>query len=627
MTGAKVGRDMEQGYGCDTPILNHLSVRSSTGGPRIRDWEGGDGHDGYEARRMPQGGTLTLTDARRAIAGAIVPTLVMSGAVNVILLAGPLYMLQVYDRVLTSHSIQTLVALTVILVVANAALGFIDSARAQLLRRAGLRLDRLLASDVMRIGWQPTSGSDKATGSLLDQLYAVQRFIGGPGMLAWIDLIWTPLFIVVIALIHPWLGAFAIGSTALLILIAGVQSRYAAGRLNAIHGRMARVRGQAAEMAEKSETIRAHGMGEGLLADWQRARDGQIVEQAKVDDWIGLMKSLTRSVRLTLQSLILGLGALLVLHNEMSAGGIIAASLLLGRALTPVDQVLATLPQLSAAHKAYRRLGAALDEQARHASRSIALPRLTGEVAARGLAHFYPGMQRPALTGIDFDLAPGEFLGVCGPSGSGKTTLARLLVGTIQPVAGKVLFDNVESRAADRPGRASSIGYLDQEAELLAASVKSNIARFCEADDREIATAAKMAGAHELIMSLPQGYDTIVSPGCLSTGQRHMIALARALMGSPSVLVLDSPDAHFDDQGMQRLIDTIAALRGKGVSGVIVTNKIALLSKLDKLLLLREGRAFACGAREAVICHLTKTPAMVAPTLVPQRSPAQKASA
>ncbi len=569
---------------------------------------------------MPQSGGLTLSGARIAMAGAMLPTLVMSGAVNVILLAGPLYMLQVYDRVLTSHSIPTLLSLTAILIIANAALGLIDSARGQLLRRAGLRLDRLLSPIVMHLSWQATATPQKTAGSLLDELHALQRFVGGQGMLAWIDLIWTPLFIVVIALIHPWLGAFAVASTALLILIAGMQSWYVGGRLRTMHGHTARVRGHAAQMAEKSEIIRALGIGDRLLASWRVDRDGQILEQARIDDRIGLLKSLIRSVRLTLQSLILGLGAWLVLQNEMSAGGIIAASLLLGRALTPVDQVLATLPQFFAARKAYRRLQTELEQQAITSPKKVELPRFKGEISGRGLAHFYPGMQRPALAGIDFEIAPGQFLGVSGPSGSGKTTLAKLLVGGIKPAAGKILFDNVEGHALDPADLAGNVGYLDQEAELLTASIKSNIARFRDEEDTAIVTAAQKAGVHEFIMSLPHGYNTIVSPATFSTSQRQMIGLARALVGRPSVLVLDSPDAHLDDRGLQRLIDTIMHFSEAGVSGIVVTNKIGLLSKMDQILLLREGRSFAYGAQETMIRHLRQGPSMPTPKLVPQRA-------
>ena len=353
-------------------------------------------------------------------------------------------MLQVYDRVLTSQSWQTLVALTIILLWANITLGVVDDARIRLLARTALRLDRIMAPLLVEAMWSSHQSTQRP--NLLRDFDIVTRFIGGPTMLAWLDIIWMPIFLVVITVIHPYLGVFAVASTLILILLTLFHRWLTNAKLRRSHelARTAEFRVQ--QIEKHAETIRALGMGSGLLARWQLDRDAHQLSQAVTGEYSTHVKSLTRSVRLSLQSLILGFGAWLVLQNEISAGAIIAASVLLGRALAPVDQVLAGWPQWIAARSAWRLIDQHLQSIHVDQRQLTPLPRITGNVSAESLVYFPPGAKRAVIAGLNFSVTPGQMVGIVGPSGSGKSTLVKLLTGTLGPSSGHVRYDGADVR-------------------------------------------------------------------------------------------------------------------------------------------------------------------------------------
>ena len=529
-------------------------------------------------------------------------------------------MLQVYDRVLTSQSWQTLVALTIILLWANITLGVVDDARIRLLARTALRLDRIMAPLLVEAMWSSHQSTQRP--NLLRDFDIVTRFIGGPTMLAWLDIIWMPIFLVVITVIHPYLGVFAVASTLILILLTLFHRWLTNAKLRRSHelARTAEFRVQ--QIEKHAETIRALGMGSGLLARWQLDRDAHQLSQAVTGEYSTHVKSLTRSVRLSLQSLILGFGAWLVLQNEISAGAIIAASVLLGRALAPVDQVLAGWPQWIAARSAWRLIDQHLQSIHVDQRQLTPLPRITGNVSAESLVYFPPGAKRAVIAGLNFSVTPGQMVGIVGPSGSGKSTLVKLLTGTLGPSSGHVRYDGADVRQYMPHVLGQDLGYMAQNAMFFDGTVSENIARFsppmnqnkeADAGATGVIAAAKLANVHDFIQSLPHGYNTIIGRlgVTLSAGQAQRLALARALYGPPKVLILDEPNSHLDSKGERALITAINAMRDVGSSGFITSHRIGLISQMDYLLVLREGRSFLFGARDEVLNklnHMTSFP-------------------
>ncbi|HUA55628.1 MAG TPA: type I secretion system permease/ATPase [Candidatus Sulfotelmatobacter sp.] len=526
-------------------------------------------------------------------------------AINLLFLAGPLYMLQVYDRVVPSASTTTLVMLTLALLLSYLTLASLDVVRARVLTRASLRLDRRIAPRVMTAIIERSAGLGPARSQLLRDFDSVRQFVGGAGIHAIFDLPWAPIYIGVIFMLHWTLGAFALGCGAVLVLMALVNEWLVRAPLEEANAAAARNYGFTEMSLRNVEAIRAMGMTDGLLQRWGRDRDRTLERQVVASDRAALVQSTIRFLRLSMQSVILGMGAYLVIQRDVTGGAIFAASLLLGRALQPVEQLVGAWRTLVSVRGAACRLGQLLAPGAAPAP-IVALPRPAGSLAVEGLAYILPGTIRPLLRGVSFDLEPGEVLGVIGPSGAGKSTLVRHLVGVLAPTAGAVRLDGADVSHWARGTLGRHIGYLPQDIELFADTVAANISRFGPGDDAAVIDAARLAGVHELILRLPAGYDTEVGEGgaVLSGGIRQRIALARAVYGAPSLVVLDEPGSNLDADGDAALDACIGALKQRGVTVVLVSHRPGAIGIADKLLVIDDGAVVLFGRSADVMARL-----------------------
>jgi PrtD family type I secretion system ABC transporter len=538
---------------------------------------------------------------------------IFSLAINLLYLAGPLYMLQVYDRVISSASEITLLMLTFALLLAFMALAGLDAVRARILTRASIRLDRKIAPRVMTAIIDHSARMGGARSQLLRDFDTFRQFITGSGIHAIFDLPWAPIYIVVIFCLHPFLGAFALGCSIVLVLMALLTEWIVKPPL-AESGEAASRNYSFTEMSlRNTEVVRAMGMTSGLLKRWSRDRTRMLERQVAASDRAATMQSMIRFLRLSMQSLILGLGAYLVIERLTTAGAMFAASILLGRALQPVEQVVGSWRGLVAARGAFARVRNLLAANPVHDS-ALTLPRPDGHLAVEALSYVAAGSSKPILRGVTFQIEPGEVLGIIGPSGAGKSTLARNIVGVQAPSAGAVRVDGSDVSTWIRSSLGQHLGYLPQDIELFADSVAANICRFDRKEDREIIAAAKMAGVHEMILRLPEGYDTQIGEGgaILSGGIRQRIALARAVYGDPSLVVLDEPSSNLDSEGDGALADCITQLKKRGTTVVIISHRPATIGVVDKVLVLREGVAEMFGPRHEILSRLTRPVAVPA---------------
>jgi len=528
-------------------------------------------------------------------------------AINLLYLAGPLYMLQVYDRVVPSGSVLTLGMLTLGLVLAYLALAGLDAVRARLLTRASLRLDRRIAPLLMTAIVDRPSSAGGARSQLLRDFDTCRQFVGGAGIHAIFDLPWAPIYIAAIFLLHWSLGVFALACGVALVAMALLNEMLVRAPLSDANAAAARNYGFTETSLRNVEAVRAMGMTAGLLRRWAGDRDLMLERQVTASDRAATVQAAIRFLRLSMQSVILGLGAYLVIERSASAGAMFAAGLLLGRALQPVEQITGAWRTLVSVRGALRRLGDlfAADTASRP---GLSLPRPLGRLSVENLSFALPGHAKPLLRGVSFELAPGEVLGVIGPSGAGKSTLARQLVGVLAPNAGAVRLDGADVASWARGTLGEHVGYLPQDIELFADTVAANINRFQQGDDEATIAAARMAGVHELILRLGSGYDTQVGEGgaVLSGGYRQRIALARAVYRTPSLVVLDEPSSNLDADGDAALADCIRALKGQGTTVVLVSHRPVTIGVVDKLLVLQDGAVGMFGPRADVLARLTR---------------------
>lgn len=527
-------------------------------------------------------------------------------AINLLYLAGPLYMLQVYDRVISSASELTLLMLTLALLLAYLTLSSLDTVRARILTRAGIRLDGLIASRVMAATFERSSIAGGAHSQSLRDFDTFRQFVTGSGIHAVFDLPWAPIYILVIFALHPLLGAFALGSAVLLIALALVNEIFV--RRPLAEASEASSRNYAfTEMSLRNwEVVQAMGMMGGLLRRWGRDRNRMLERQATASDRAATIQSIIRFLRLSMQSLILGLGAYLVIERLTTAGAMFAASVLLGRALQPVEHVVGAWRNLVGARTAYRRIRDLLmDLPVR--SPNLELPRPEGILTVEGVSFAVAG-NKPILRNVSFRLEPGDVLGVVGPSGAGKSTLVRHIVGVTSPAAGAVRLDGADVSKWPKHTLGNFVGYLPQDVELFADTVAANIGRFEEGADDRIIQAARLAGVHDMILRLPEGYVTQVGNGgaVLSGGFRQRIGLARAVYGNPSLVVLDEPSSNLDADGDAALADCVLQLKKRGTTIIIVSHRPATIAVADKILFLRDGAAEMFGPRNEIMARLTR---------------------
>lgn len=551
---------------------------------------------------MPGPDDLTLF--RRRNAWLLWSVALFSMAVNLLMLTGPIYMLQVYDRVLGSGSRETLVALTVLLVFLFLMMAVLDHVRGRVAARYGARLQDNLDGRVFRAALaRAGQAGQRQTG--LQDLAAVQRLTGAPVFLALFDVPWTPLFLAAIFLFHPWLGWLAmLGAVVLVAVTLANRALGSAPMARALAASRAADQ-VAAEMQTEAELIRALGMGDAAFARWRRQRAMALGEGIRASDVTGGFTTAARTFRLFLQSAILGLGAYLVLRAEMTAGAMIAASILMGRALAPVEQVIGQWPAIAEAAQGWARLRRLLDEVPVPLPR-MPLPRPSARLEVSQLAVLPPGAQAATLRGVSFTIEPGQAIGVIGPSGSGKSTLARAVTGVWRPAAGQIRLDGAALDQYDPDILGRLIGYLPQAVTLFEGTIAENIARLDPAPDSDrVVAAARAAAAHDMILDLPEGYETRVSnPGArLSGGQIQRLGLARALYGDPVLLVLDEPNSALDNDGSLALNAAIKAVKADGRSVLIMAHRPAAIRECDRLLVLSGGVPTLFGPTQDVLAR------------------------
>jgi PrtD family type I secretion system ABC transporter len=528
-----------------------------------------------------------------------------SAVVNILMLTGPLFMLQVYDRVLASRSSATLVVLFAIVVFLYGVMGLLDHYRARILARIGAGfqegLDARVFAAVLKQAEHPQF-RERPAGALRD-LASIQSALASPGMGALFDLPWTPLFVAVLFLFHPWMGWFAIAGGLLVLALALLnQMRTKAPQAEA--ARLSATADAATETTRKAiETVRGLGMVGALSHKWNTARSAALGAAMTASDLGGALSIGTKTFRLLLQSAILGLGAFLVLRGQMTPGAMIAGSILLGRALAPVEQTVGHWPQFQRAMSGWKDLATLL--QAVPQDQILTeLPRPEARLQVRDLVVVPPGELSPVIQGVTFSAAPGDAIAVIGPSAAGKSSLARALVGLWPPARGEIRLGGADLHQyePDRLGRL--LGYLPQEVALFSGTVAQNVARFDpRATSEAVIGAAIQAGAHELILGLPQGYDTALTDGGgrLSGGQRQRIGLARAYFGDPVVLVLDEPNASLDDPGVQALNKAIASARASGKIVLVMSHRPSALAECNLAMILEGGQMRAFGPRDEVL--------------------------
>ncbi|HGY2267053.1 type I secretion system permease/ATPase [Morganella morganii] len=528
-----------------------------------------------------------------------------SALINLLMLVPSVYMLQVYDRVLPSGNEMTLLMLTLIMAGLLALTGGLDYLRNMLVIRMSNQFDLALNSRVYDAAFQAKLHRTPGHLPLQAQtdLMILRRFMTGNGVFAFLDLPWFPLYLLVIALFNPWLGLFACGGAAVLIALALLNERLSGAPLTAANRSSSAAQGMQSSHFAHPETADAMGMQQYLRQRWLNRHCDSLKEQTQASDYSAKIMTTTKTVRLILQSLMLGLGGWLALDNTISPGMMIAGSILLGRALSPVEQVTGVWKSAKESRLAYQRLTALLAAHPQPPQK-LALPVPQGNLSVSVMQAGYPGADTPQLHNLHFSLVPGEVLGIIGPSGAGKSALAKLLAGLWPATRGAVRLDGADLCQQDKAVSGKYIGYLPQDIALFPGTIADNIARFDpDADPENIIRAAQLAQVHELILQLPQGYETLTGADGtgLSGGQRQRIALARALYGSPALIILDEPNAALDDAGLSALLAAMDTLKKQGKTIVLITHHKPLLSVTDKLLLLAGGRMQLFGPAEKVI--------------------------
>lgn len=523
--------------------------------------------------------------------------------INVIGLVPSIYMLQVYDRVLQSRNVTTLLMLTGIMVLFYIMLGMLEVARSKLLIRLGAQLDMKLNDRVFVASFEKNlKRSGGNAGQALSDLTNVRQFLTGNGLFAFFDAPWAPIYLVVIFLFSPWLGVFAVVAALVLFGLAWATELATRKPLAEAQQMAAAANYFATTNLRNAEVIEAMGMLGNLKRRWLERQLKFLALQNEASDKAAVISATTKSVRIGVQSLVLGGGALLVIEGSLTPGGMIAASILLGKALGPVELAIGIWKQLLAARTSYHRLESLLQD---HPVRpqTLALPTPSGALNVEAISAAPPGTQQLILKQVGFQSEPGEVIGVIGPSASGKSTLARLLVGVWPAIAGKVRLDGADIYTWDKERLGPSIGYLPQDIELFDGTIAENIARFGEVDPEKVVAAAQMAGVHEMILRFPKGYEAQIGEGgsALSGGQRQRIALARALYGEPKLVVLDEPNSNLDDVGEIALVKAIEHLKETGATILIITHRTNIIGVVDKLLLLVDGVVQLFGPRDQVL--------------------------
>lgn len=542
-----------------------------------------------------------MRKALRSVRKHLVVVGFFSLLINILVLTQPLYMMNLFDRVLTSLSVDTLIALTGVTIGLLVSLGFIEAYRSRLMVRLAVQFDEMVGNRVFDALVQ-ASLVQRTGGGTLAQVEQIRTFLTGQTLIAFFDLPFAPIFLAVLFILHPALGIAGLISVIAVVLI-GLSSEWLCKDELRESGRQAR---RAAQFADSSlrnaEVVAALGMVGNLRRRWLQDHQAAIDHHTRVSDVMGMISGAMKASSILIQVFIMALACYLVIKQEATSGVLFASMVLVARIVAPVQQSVSAWRGFIAVRESFQNLDALL--QTLPAERDkLKLPRPSGEIAADKLMAGPPGTKFLTLKGISFKLAAGESLGIIGPSGSGKSTLARLLVGVWPPNAGTVRLDGADVHSWDFDDLGPYIGYLPQDVELFDGSIADNICRFGERDDAKILAAAQKVGLHETILHQPEGYETLIrqSGGALSGGQRQRLGLARAVYGDPSLIVLDEPNSNLDLQGEQALIQTLDDLKREGVTVVVIAHNPRLLKHLDKILVLKDGKLAAFGDREKTL--------------------------
>ena len=529
---------------------------------------------------------------------------VFSVFVNLLMLTGPLYMMQVYDRVLGSGSEATLVALSLLVLFLYGMMGLLDFVRGRVLARIGARfqaaLDKRVFDAMVR---RSAVAQDPVAQTGTADLEAVQRLMSSPVLGAAFDLPWTPFFLAGIALFHPWLGLLALGGGAVLVVVAVFNQMFSRAPLQKAAVSSHRANLSSEEIRGEAEMIQSMGMRGAAFQRWQKIRKEALKDTLTANDTGGGFTTMTKTLRLFLQSAMLGLGAYLALQGEVSPGAMIAGSVLMGRALAPIELGLGQWALVQRANKGWHALAELLTNVPPEVER-MALPQPKARLEVQALAVVPPGDSRAQLRNVSFRVGPGQAIGVIGPSGSGKSTLAKALTGAWRPAAGTIRLDGAALDQYDPDVLGQHFGYLPQRVQLFDGTIAQNIARLAEQPDAEkVVAAAKKAAAHDMIVSLPEGYDTRVSAGGgrLSGGQMQRVALARALYDGPVIVILDEPNSNLDNEGSVALNQAIKALKAAGQSVLIMAHRPAAIQECEMLLVIDKGVQTAFGPKDKVL--------------------------
>jgi PrtD family type I secretion system ABC transporter len=511
--------------------------------------------------------------------------------INLLMLAPALFMLQVFDRVVSSRSVETLVMLFALTITALMVMAYLDAIRARLLARAAIRLEKQLGPRVLASMLRESAHANRSASMHgLRDINALRSFLTGPGVIAIFDAPWVPIFIIIIFLFHPILGSVAICGAVLLVLLTIVNEKLSRRSIEAMQTD-ARLAGRFVDQSlGNAEVVGALGMVDNVTQDWQEMSHKVMRSQYQANQIGSFLTSATRFLRQMLQVVMLATGAYLTIEQITTPGVMIAATIILGRALAPIESLIAGWKSLIEARGAYGRLAQVIGGETSGPD-PMSLPAPEGALAAENLVFGFRGQELPIIRRVSFELPAGHSLAIVGPSGAGKSTLARLLVGIWHPISGAVRLDGADIRSWPRERLGPHVGYLPQNVEIFAGTVSENIARLGTVDSKEVIRAAVRANAHEMILALPKGYDTPVGEGgmLLSAGQRQRVALARALYGNPRLVVLDEPNSNLDAAGEAALGQAIRLLKSERVTLVVITHRLPLLAAVDKVMVFVNG--------------------------------------
>jgi ATP-binding cassette subfamily C protein EexD len=561
-----------------------------------------------------------LEEALKLCKGAFLSAAGFSLLINFLMITPSIYMLQVYDRVVATGNKSTLLMLTLIVVMLFVTMAALEWVRSQILVRVSSRLEMLLNQRLFQVAFKQSlySGGQRATTQPLDDLTGLRQFLTGNGLFAFFDVPWMPVYFALLFLFHAWYGWFSVFTGILLCFVAAATEKSTTKILGEANNVAMATRSALGKNLRNAEVIESMGMLGKIRQRWMVGAVKVLDLQAVASSRAGLLTALSKVIRLSSQSLILGLGAYLVIEREISPGLMIAGSILMGRALAPIDLIIGTWKGFISARGQYQRLNDIL-RQIPADKEHMLLPDPQGRIQLENAVVVPPGGKVPVLKGISLVIEKGDIVGVIGPSGAGKSTLARAILGIWPTANGAIRLDGAEVFNWDREHLGGFLGYLPQDIELFEGTISENIARFGDIDPEQVVAAAKMADVHDLILRFPEGYDTVIGAtgGNLSGGQRQRIGLARALYGNPVLIVLDEPNSNLDELGEAALEKALLQLKQKQSTVIIVTHRNNVLSKVDKLLILNDGLLAVYGPKDQVVAHLQQQQQAATPATQP----------